>query len=111
MTMAGSPVRVGWLRAAWGGWSAYYRGQRLEVRKYRRGDGRGWLYVARVDNTARISPAPAFRTLRVAQAEAIDIANDRAATKLSTCTRPGSGRSITKRASDPAYKGGTNGQR
>ena len=52
------------------GWAAFVNGHRLSVKKYRRGVGKGFVYVARVDESALTSPAKAHETPESAKSEA-----------------------------------------
>lgn len=65
-----------WRRAHYG-WCAFANGKRLSVRRYRRGDGRGFVYVARVNESAAKSPAEPHRTAAAAKTEAEQIAEPR----------------------------------
>jgi hypothetical protein len=59
-----------WTRTAVGGWTRMLDDHRLNVSPYRRGSGRGFAYVARVDGSALSSPPVAHATLPAAKAEA-----------------------------------------
>jgi hypothetical protein len=52
------------------GWTAYVNGHRLAVRRYRRGSGRGFVFVSSVDSSASTSPAQAHISAARAKAEA-----------------------------------------
>lgn len=52
------------------GWAAFHAGHRLTVSKYRKGKGRGFVYVARLDQSASSSPAQGHRTIAGAKKEA-----------------------------------------
>lgn len=56
------------------GWFAYVDGLRLSVTRYRRGSGIGFTYVARVNESARTSPAEAHQTLAAAKRDAESLA-------------------------------------
>lgn len=58
-----------WHKAFYG-WYAFAHGKRLSVRRYRRGDGGGFVYVARVNESAKHSPARPHATASAAKAEA-----------------------------------------
>jgi hypothetical protein len=60
---------VAWKRTFYG-WCAVLDGRRLSVRRYRAGDGRGFVYVARVDESAATSPAEGHRSSAAARQEA-----------------------------------------
>ena len=57
------------------GWTAMLKGNRLTVRRYRRGDGRGFVYVAAVNTSSRHSPAQAWASLAAAKADAVALAS------------------------------------
>jgi hypothetical protein len=61
-------MNVEW-RKAWYGWFAVVNGQRLTVRKYRLPTGK-FSYVARINESARTSPAKPHATAPAAKREA-----------------------------------------
>ena len=63
------PEDIVWKKTFYG-WHAFADGDQLSVRKYRAGDGDGWVYVARVNQSAATSPAQPHRTAKEAMLEA-----------------------------------------
>lgn len=66
-------MKMNWVPTFYG-WQCYWRGLRFTIRKYRRGDGRGFVYVLRVNGSALSSPPMAHVNLTAAKAEAAAVA-------------------------------------
>ena len=63
---------VKWEKRAVGGYAAVYKGQSITLSQYRRGTGKGFSWIPRINTTAPESPAIAYEKLAEAKKVAID---------------------------------------